>query len=1631
MTDTHPGIDTPAGVDADIFARRYLAHAASQLPGRDDAALDLIARENLAFGAVRRPGEMLLRARDVDAETTVVEVVTADAGYLVDSVRAELERSGKPAERVLHPQIVVQRDSSGRITQVVDIDDNADVPEGAIVESWMYIELDDVPTDQHAALEADLLRVLGDVHHAVADAPKMYQRIRQLADELTADPGEFDRETSEEAGELLRWLADGNYMILGHAAYSPNELANPRAQAQDDDAEGVLRGAARISPLELLPAYRSGAPLVIFKSPLVSTVRRSVRYDCVTVVTPASSGSKQMIHVFLGLITNAEDGLVGRVPVVRRRIAEILLRSGVRADSHTGRRLLAALRTLPRDELLEAPTGDLLRLAQLVVDRAERKTVGVFARIHLNRDFVSVLVYFQAERFGPETRRKVKEVIMRNWPGELIGRDDRMVELDLARLQFLIAVRPGTQPASPERSVVEDEVATVTRSWSDDLTELLTAAHGEDEADRLVRKFTGALPEAYKEDFTADVGAHDLVILDQLPAEDGLAFELYTPTDDDEDADRRLKVFRSGQAVSLARALPIFTQMGIEVLDERPYEVELPDADDIWIYDFGLRLPVGIDFDQERADNVIDALRLLWREQIEQDGFNALVVRTGMTWWQANILRSYAKYLRQAGTTFSQGYIEQALSDYPEIAEGMVALFEARFDPAKEGQPDPTEPMVEAMEAQLAEVASLDQDQILRSMLGLVRATLRTNAYRTVGGPPANEDGGPPISRSGGTPANEGVAGGGVADGGVAGGGQQGNRRGALAIKLNPREIRDLPEPRPQFEIWVYSPRVEGVHLRFGAVARGGLRWSDRREDFRTEILGLVKAQMVKNAVIVPTGSKGGFVPKQLPDPGVDRKAWIAEGIACYRTFISCLLDVTDNYVTDTVEGRAGVQIVSPPPQTRRYDGDDPYLVVAADKGTATFSDIANGIAMDYGFWLGDAFASGGSVGYDHKAMGITARGAWESVKYHFRELGVDTQTQDITVVGVGDMAGDVFGNGMLLSEHIRLVAAFDHRHVFLDPNPDAATSFAERRRLFEWTGSAACSWAEYDTSLISEGGGVYPRTLKSISITPQVAEALDLPAGTVKLTPTELIHAILLAPVDLLWNGGIGTYVKASSESQAAAGDRANDGLRANGDELRAKVVGEGGNLGFTQLGRVEYARNGGRINTDAIDNSAGVDTSDHEVNLKILLNRSVASGAITLEERNTLLASVTDDVAAHVLRDNYEQNVLLGMARKLSPALISVHQRFMQQLEASGELDRTLEFLPSDKEIERREVDGVGLYSPENSVLVAYSKITLTRHIEASTLPDEPWFHRALAGYFPPAIAARFADDLANHPLHREIITTVVVNDMINRSGTTFVHRAIEETGSDIAEITRAYSVAREVFGLERLWAELEALDNKVPIEAQHAGYQEMRRLIDRATRWLVDVRFPISDVAAEIERFAPTMLELGPRITALVRGAELADIYGETARLVGLGLPDELAMRLAELLSTFLLLDVVEIANASEHSAAEIAELHFALSDQFYVDEMLTCITRLPRDDRWTTLARAAVRHDVYAALSSITTAVLRSTDDTASADKRMADWTAANIERVERARTTVRAALDRDVVDLATLSVALRVMRSLPS
>ncbi|MEP6851768.1 MAG: NAD-glutamate dehydrogenase [bacterium] len=1628
--------------DEASFAVRYLAHVGTQLPGYPQAYLDAVAREHHRFGDVRRPEATLVRVRTVNTETSAVEIVTADAPYLVDSVRSELKVTGHPVENLLHPHLVVTRDDDGRLLAVHDIADTAELPDGATGESWMYAEIPAVPASEQEEIAAGLRAVLTDVHHAVDDAPVTYALIRALADTLTDDPGQFDRETSAEAGSLLRWLADGNFMILGHAAYSANELAGyapagsggrgagPRMERA---VSGVLRGNRTVSALELLPAYRSGAPVVVFKSPLMSTVLRAVRYDCVSVVAPGAPGESAKIHVFLGLFDESADAGVSRVPVLRRRVKDVLAHAGVRANSYTGRQLVAALRTLPRDELLEADSADLLNLATLVANRAERGGIGVFSRVHLNRDFVSVLVYLPAERLGPETVRQVREVVAERWPGSLIDRENSISDLGLARLHYLVTLRPGEPVPTPDYREVEARITEVTRRWGDDLADLLLLATSEQEGQRLIRRYDRSFPEAYKEDFPAATAVRDIRRLEQLPAADGLAFDLYTPPASDP-ASRRLKILRTGTHISLARALPLLSYLGIEVLDERPYEIDRHDGGPAWIYDFGLGLPPGVDLEPEdeheagedRVANLLEALRRLWRGDVEPDRFNELVLRAGLTWRQVTILRAYAKYLRQAGSQYSQGYVEQALIDHPRLARRLAELFEARFDPAAEvadlAQDDPAAPAAITADIReaLGSVASLDQDRILRSLMGLILATLRTNAFRVdlSASPnrPSTVEAAAAATSGTAVPAPSGRTGDAADD--------PPSIRWALAFKLDPHQVDGLPQPLPRFEVWVYSPSVEGVHLRFGPVARGGLRWSDRREDFRTEVLGLVKAQMIKNAVIVPVGAKGGFVAKQLPDPALDRDASAAEGVACYRAFVSALLDITDNYVTDA----AGHRAVQPPPRVRRYDSDDPYLVVAADKGTARFSDVANVIAVQRRFWLGDAFASGGSVGYDHKAMGITARGAWRSVEYHFREREVDVATQRVTVVGIGDMSGDVFGNGMLLSDQLRLVAAFDHRHVFLDPDPDPGVAFAERKRLAALPGS---SWADYDPQHISAGGGVYARTLKTIPVSPPVAERLGLSAGTTELAPADLMRAVLCAPVDLLWNGGIGTYVKATTETNVDVGDKANDPIRVDAAQLRCRVVGEGGNLGFTQLGRIEFARGGGGINTDAIDNSAGVDTSDHEVNIKILLDQAVAAGSLEHRDRNRLLGSCADEVAAAVLRDNYEQNVLLGLERRLAGPMVGVYGRLLRDLEGTARLDRGLEFLPTDKELVQREVAGLGLLSPELAVALAYVKINLTERLIDSGVPDSTWLGRALAGYFPHSIAERFAGSLRAHPLHRDIVVTSVVNDMVNRAGTTFAFRAVEETGADSAQVTLAYTITREVFDLESLWRDIEALDNQVSTEAQDAAYFDIRRLADRATRWLIDVRYPLGDVGAEIDRFRPAVRELSDRVPRMLRGDERLALQSDVDRLVTMGVPTELATRIATLLSAYLLLDVVEIAAERGRPAEEVAQLHFTVSERFSVDRMLTAVTALPRVDRWSALARAALRHDVYAALSAITSAVLRTTGADQPAEERLRRWESANAERVARARNTVAEALGRDTCDLATLSVALRVMRGLPT
>ncbi len=1590
------------------FLRRYYRHVASEdLVAWSPEDVLAAAWSHRVLAATRPQATATIRVSTPEgAGHSVIEVVFDDMPFLVDSVTAELSRHGRAIQFVVHPLLVVRRDIAGGLLAVCDASSAGELgPDCAdgITESWMRVEIDrENDPGAQEVLAADLDRVLRDVREAVEDWPRTRATAMRIAEEIAVSPptGIGEQEVAETV-ELLRWLADDHFTFLGYREYILEaDEAGDRLLAVPASGLGILRAdqpqdaaTGRIAP-EVGVLAREPRLVVITKANSRSTVHRRAYLDYVGVKTFDDAGQVTGERRFLGLFTSAAySESIQRIPVLRRKASEVLTRSGFTSFSHSGKDLLQILETYPRDELFQISVDDLEKIGTSVLHLQERRQLRLFLRRDDYGRYMSCMVYLPRDRYTTQVRLAMESILLSAFEGSSVDYTALVSESVLARLHFVVRVEPRSGLPEVDPAQVEARLVAATRSWDDDLVDGLVASCGEIRANELLATYGDGFPEAYKEDLPARAAVDDVERIESLASDDDIDLHLYTTADGVGGGSQwRLKLLHVGEPVSLSMVLPRLRDMGVEVVDERPYDITRMGRPRAWVYDFGLRYDHGGELPDEAAGALFkEAFAALWDNQVESDGFNQLVLRAGLSWRRTMVLRAYAKYLRQGGSPFSQDYIQECLVSNAHLARLLVQLFEARLDPDRgpQGSPEAVDALLEEIRGALDEVASLDQDRILRSFLSVITATLRTNFFQV------DADGRP---------------------------------KSYVSIKLDPQQLPDLPQPRPRFEIWVYSPRVEGVHLRFGPVARGGLRWSDRREDFRTEVLGLVKAQMVKNAVIVPVGSKGGFVVKRPPADPTDREAVLAEGIACYRLFISGLLDVTDNLIT--IEGTTEVL---PPQRVVRHDGDDSYLVVAADKGTATFSDIANQLAIDYGYWLGDAFASGGSVGYDHKAMGITARGAWESVKRHFRELGINTQTEDFTVVGIGDMSGDVFGNGMLLSPHIRLVAAFDHRHVFLDPDPDAATSFVERQRLFALPRS---SWADYDKTLVSEGGGVYPRSAKSIRLSPEIRVSLGIDEGVGALSPPELLRAILAAPVDLLWNGGIGTYVKATSETHPDVGDKANDAIRVDGDQVRARVVGEGGNLGLTQLGRIDYSLRGadgigGHINTDAIDNSAGVDTSDHEVNIKIMLDQAVRDGALDPAQRNDVLADMTDEVARLVLVDNYEQNILLGNGRVQAAAMLSVHERLIKSLEARGDLDRELEFLPSRDEIRDRAANGLGLVSSELAVLAAYSKITLTATLLESELPEGAWYTEALRRYFPQRIVEEFGDRLAEHPLRREIVTTWVVNEVVNRGGTTFVFRAQEETGANPVEIVRAFSVIREIFRFDDFWAAVEALDNKVPTDVQSMLFLEGRRLIDRSSRWLVQTRRATIDVRAEVEHFRGEVDRLRQLSSTMLVGSELERLRLRTEEFVGLGVPEELAMQAAALLDTFSFLDIVEIAAAEKLPSEEVAAVYFTVSERIEVDRLLMRITMLPRGDRWNALARSALRYDLYAALAGLASDVLRTTSSEDSPTDRITAWEDRNREGVARAQATLQEVAMSDTFDLAMLSVVLRTIRTLLS
>ena len=1550
---------------------------------------------------------------------SVVLITTDDMPFLVDSVTAELVRQQAAIRLVLHPTFVATRNTTtNELIEVHRVPSNMGVSSGDTaampsishlvatsdnaphIESWIAVEVDPVDEEKSEQLKDSLRQILKDVRASVDDWSAMRQKVREVASSLDNVPDAQQIPDLEQTKDLLRWLDDGNFTFLGFREY---ELANQDGEdvlvTEPDSGLGILRAKKDDRTIQHLTAAgrekaREKQALVITKANSRSTVHRAAYLDYVGVKRFDAEGKVNGERRFIGLFaTSAYISSVRRIPIVRDKVDAVLRHCGFPPDSHSGKDLLSILETYPRDELFQIAASDLAAVAMGILRLQERRRTRLFLRPDVYGRFMSALVYLPRDRYTTSVRLRIEDELRKTFRAEAIDYEARMSESALARLFFRIRLPKGAEVDNVDAAALEERLVTASRSWSEGISEVLHEEREVEDAKRLAGLWAEAFPAGYRVDYEVEDALEDIERFYSLARESDAKADddaeplpilhVYIPEDAQElEEDARLKLYLT-EPKSLSQILPYFHNLGIEVLDERPFEVERADGADFFLYDLGLRYPADVD-PLSTGELLADYFRAAISGASESDGLDRLVLREGMPWRRVSILRSYAKYMRQMGSISSYQFISDTLLANPQVTRALLALFGARFDPAL-SETDREEQVLgirNELAESLEQVSTLDADRVLRTFRNLVESTLRTNFFQN---------------------------------------------KPHLSTKLDPKAVDGLPYPRPKYEIWVYSPRVEGVHLRFGDVARGGLRWSDRQEDFRTEVLGLVKAQTVKNAVIVPTGAKGGFYPKQLPDPSVDRRAWVEEGKESYRIFVQGLLDLTDNLIP-TDSG----QEVSPPAQLVRHDDDDTYLVVAADKGTAAFSDTANAISADYDYWLGDAFASGGSVGYDHKEMGITARGAWESVKRHFSELDRDTQNEDFTVVGIGDMSGDVFGNGMLLSKHIRLLAAFDHRHIFLDPNPDPAVSFEERNRMYNLP---RATWDDYDRELISAGGGIYERFSKTIPLSARVCEALGIEEGTTSMSPPELLRAILKAPADLLYNGGIGTYVKASTETNEEVGDKTNDSIRINGNELRVNVIGEGGNLGMTQHGRIEASLNGVILNTDAIDNSAGVDCSDHEVNIKIFVDRMVTAGKLKAEERTEFLHSMTEEVAQLVLQDNIDQNILLLNDKQRVIEWSPSFERMMDWLESKGELSRAIEDLPTTEQLRTRVERGQGLTSPELSVLAAYAKIELAKELTTSGLTDDPWFRRTLRRYFPNQLSERFADELETHPLRKEIIATVVANDMINIGGITFAFRVMEETSVSEISVARAFVAVREIYELDELLDGLDALPAGFPTEHWCTIHLDVRRLLDRAVRWFINQAHTGTSIEEAVAMYKPSIDPLRENLFDYLQGADIERGEQWLSRAEEWKLPGALGTRWAKLFESYALLDIARISRTIEEPVEQIARVYYTLYDRFGVDRLLVRITNLPRSDRWEALARAALRDDLYSTVADMTIAIMSVTEPAGapaaqdSADARIEAWEELNAEHLDRAKKMFAEVNQLEKDDMASLSVALRLLRSI--
>ncbi len=1596
------------------FAEAFYARVpADELALRSASAWAAIAISNLGFVTQREPGRAKIRVFDPSGEGfdggySVVQIVNDDMSFLVDSVGMALARMGLASHGIVHPVFPVARDGDGRLLKV---------GEGK-PESLIHIDIDRLPGEpEMKALQESIAASLADVRAAFADWEAMRAKMQQIAGELPVRQMPAGAQTRAEAEEFLRWAADNHFTFLGYREYEVTDRGGQRALAAiAGTGLGIMRGKdEQSSPRPLtglaasdLPPGATMDPLILTKTNSRSTVHRPGYMDYIGVLKFDAGGRAVAEQRFLGLYTSsAYNRRPWEIPLVRQRHEAVMTASGLGETSHSGKALRHILETLPREELFQSTIEELTGTAMGILGLQERARPRLFLRRDRHGRFYSALVYIPRDRFSTEVRERIESMLMRELKGERLDTSVQIGESPLAQLHLLIRPRSG-ESVLVDPALLEAELVHIVRNWQDRLRDQLVHVHGEEAGIRLANRYGKALPAGYVESASPELAAADIGLASSLDGDRDLHLSLYHAAD----GGLRFKLFRLGREIALSDALPMLENLGLRINSEHPYVLELDDGR-VVIQDFEVEPLTGTVDVESARDRFEQAFAAMWRGDAESDGFNRLVLAAGLGWRQVAMLRGYCKYQQQTEVTFSQAYMEETLARYPLVARLLVELFEARFEPGRDVKADPKtcealrdsltalvpdeerqqlgtileemgadraldrdaqiDACSDALAIMLEKVSSLDEDRILRGFMAVINATLRTSYFQKKGEGGAHKD--------------------------------------YISFKFDPALVPDLPKPRPFREIFVYSPFVEGVHLRFGPVARGGLRWSDRREDFRTEVLGLVKAQMVKNTVIVPVGSKGGFFVKR-PPVGGDRDAVLAEGIACYKRFINGLLDITDNLV----DGK-----VAHPVDVVRHDEDDPYLVVAADKGTATFSDIANGISAEHGYWLGDAFASGGSVGYDHKGMGITAKGAWESVKRHFRAVGRDCQSQEFTTVGIGDMSGDVFGNGMLLSRHIRLLAAFYHRQIYLDPDPDAASSFRARERMFQLPRS---SWDDYDRNLISAGGGIFPRSAKSIPLSPEIKAALHIDASVEHMAPMELMNAILKAPVDLLWNGGIGTYVKASGESHSEVGDRANNALRVDGDELRCKMVGEGGNLGMTQRGRIEAAHKGVLLNTDFIDNSAGVDTSDHEVNIKILLGAIVKRGELSMDQRNTLLASMTDEVGELVLNDNYRQNQAISLMEAMSASRLGSFGHFIRTLEAQGLLDRAIEFLPSDSELSERKSRGQGLTRPELSVLLSYDKIVIYNQLLESDVPEDPHLSKELVRYFPKPLQERYIDDMENHRLRREIIATAVTNSMVNRMGSTFLQRMQEDTGESPPQIAKAYSISREVLDARAIWAGIDDLDLVVTESAQIAALTALWHLQRNMTRWLLNRPGETLVIASMVERFAGPMQELREALPRILPAGSRASLQADQESWRKRGFQPEIALILACLPYLSYGLDIIEVALERKLPVAEVGLVYFSLSDALHSKWLMDSVEKLPVDGRWHAQARGVLRDELQAQQRALVGNVLATALPGSGAAELVHQWLDRDDPALKYTLNMFSDMRNLRSMDFATLSVAVR-------